>query len=385
MSLLSLVYALRRLAIFLLGSAFFFQCTNKKALNAYIIRGNLKNLPAGSVVLETRFSLERETLDSVEVIDGKFEFTLPVARYPESVEVTISHYDTNHVKRGIFFPTGTKGKAGFGGIESTNSFMLEEGVELNGPVKCYDKGTWSDFHSQQIIKVGRQTRVMYDDTAGFQVINNLNVLKNLVRQHPYSYYYLDVLSRRAPRATNAQFYALFNLLNSDVRESPSGRKLKHYFDTRDQHRLTWATTLPDSNGINQPILVKDAALTMVIFWASWCGPCRSEIPQLKKTYKEYTVAKGLHMVSISVDDRKKEWKKALRAENMPWKQLFITPETLTYARELFGYDQRVPLTLFVSSEGEIVESFTGYGEKSAEQFEKLIAKHIAVRERQGSL
>jgi len=385
MSILSLMYALHRPAIILLGSAFFFQCSDNKVPDAYIIRGNLKNLPAGSVVLETPYSAERQTLDSVRVVDGKFEFRVPVARYPESIQVTISHYDTNHIKRGIFFLTGTKGKAGFGGIESSNSFMLEEGVELIGSVKCYDKGAWSDFHSQQIIKVGRQARVMYDDTAGFQVINNLNTLKSLVKQHPYSYYYLNVLKTRAPRATNAQFYALFNLLNPDVRESATGRKLKHYFATRGQKKLTWNTSLPDTNGRPQPILGKDADLTMVILWASWCGPCRAEIPQLKETYRRYADPKGLHMVSISVDDRKKDWQKALHAEKMPWKQLLVTPEIMTYARELFGYDQRLPLTLFVSREGKVLKSFTGYGENSAKQFEQLILNHTNPQKSGGTL
>jgi hypothetical protein len=91
------------------------------------------------------------------------------------------------------------------------------------------------------------------------------------------------------------------------------------------------------------------------------------------------------MISISVDDRKNEWKNALRVEKMPWKQLVMKGEALTYARELFGYDQRVPLTLFVSSEGKIVKSFVGYGKKSTGQFEGLIRKHAAARKRQGTL
>ena len=385
MSLLSPVNALRYPATLLLGCAFFFHCANKRVPDEYVIPGNLMNLPPGSVVLETPFSEDQLTLDSVEVVDGKFEFRLPVARYPEPIRVAISHYDTNRVKRSIFFPTGTKGKAGYGGLESSSEFLLENGVELKGVVKCYDTGAFSNFYSQQTIKVGRQTRVMYDDTAGFQVINNLETLMSLVRQHPYSYYYLEVLKWRAPRATNARFYTLFNLLDSDVRESPSGRELKHYFDSRAQHKLTWATSLPDPNGISQPVLSKEAGLTMVVLWASWCGPCRAEIPQLKKTYQKFAEQENLDLVSISVDDRKENWEKALRAEQMPWKQLLMTPDIRTFAREIFGYDQRVPLTLFVNSAGEIVESFEGYGEDSAEQFEELIVKHSSARERQGTL
>src|SRR5690606_32222687 len=139
--------------------------------------------------------------------------------------------------------------------------------------------------------------------------------------------------------------------------SPTGRTLKNYVDTRHQYKLTPETSLPDSNGTIQPILNRHANLTMVILWASWCGPCRAEIPQLKKIHQKFIDQPGFQMVSISIDDARKAWNKAMQKEKMPWKQLLMTSEAMEFSKEIFGFTQQVPLTLFVDGEGKTLQSF----------------------------
>lgn len=70
--------------------------------------------------------------------------------------------------------------------------------------------------------------------------------------------------------------------------------------------------------------VKGKRGTLVIFWASWCGPCRDEIPAMKKIYAEYK-SKGINLVSISIDHDRKAWKKAVALEKMPWPNLSNLP------------------------------------------------------------
>ena len=56
---------------------------------------------------------------------------------------------------------------------------------------------------------------------------------------------------------------------------------------------------------------------LIDFWASWCNPCRKEIPNLKKLYAQYS-GKGFEIVSISIDQKKADWEKALKEEGLTW-------------------------------------------------------------------
>ena len=69
----------------------------------------------------------------------------------------------------------------------------------------------------------------------------------------------------------------------------------------------WLTTPPETKG----------KFVLIDFWASWCNPCRKEIPNLKNLYKLYG-DKGFQIVSISIDKKKAEWEKALEEEQLPW-------------------------------------------------------------------
>ena len=65
-------------------------------------------------------------------------------------------------------------------------------------------------------------------------------------------------------------------------------------------------------------LIKKGEYTMLEFWASWCHPCRQEIPHLKKVHERY---KDFNIISISIDEREVDWKKAMDKEGMTWTQL----------------------------------------------------------------
>lgn len=67
------------------------------------------------------------------------------------------------------------------------------------------------------------------------------------------------------------------------------------------------------------ILPSDKKYILVEFWASWCSPCRAEIPHLKEVYKKYN-QNGFDIISISIDDNTNNWNKALSEEKLPWRQ-----------------------------------------------------------------
>ncbi len=58
-------------------------------------------------------------------------------------------------------------------------------------------------------------------------------------------------------------------------------------------------------------------IVLVEFWASWCGPCRAEIPHMKQAYADYGPL-GFEIFSFTVDDEREDWEDASEEENLPW-------------------------------------------------------------------
>lgn len=87
------------------------------------------------------------------------------------------------------------------------------------------------------------------------------------------------------------------------------------------------------------------------FWASWCGPCRQEIPNLKKAYSTYHT-KGVEFLSVSIDKDAQAWKKAMKEENMPWHQV-LAPNAGTEVMKLYQFSG-IPYILILDKDGKIV-------------------------------
>ena len=111
---------------------------------------------------------------------------------------------------------------------------------------------------------------------------------------------------------------------------------------------------PDGKKVKLSEYVPEGKYVMLEFWASWCGPCRGEIPHLREVYKEYK-DKGFEIVSISIDRKDQDWKKAMKEENMVWTQLndpgeFEGPVTQVY--NIMG----VPTCILLDKEGHIFKT-----------------------------
>ena len=87
------------------------------------------------------------------------------------------------------------------------------------------------------------------------------------------------------------------------------------------------------------------------FWASWCGPCRAEIPHLKEAYKEYS-DKGVAFFSVSIDKDNAAWKKAMKEENMAWPQV-CAPKAGKDVMKQYQFSG-IPYILVIDKEGRIV-------------------------------
>ena len=112
--------------------------------------------------------------------------------------------------------------------------------------------------------------------------------------------------------------------------------------------------MEDING-NQ-VSVKDVfsknKITIIDFWASWCGPCRQEMPNLVNTYNKYK-EQGLGIVGVSLDEDKEQWKDAVKEMNMTWIQLSDLKGWGNSAAQMYGI-QAIPFTIIVDEKGNVL-------------------------------
>lgn len=127
---------------------------------------------------------------------------------------------------------------------------------------------------------------------------------------------------------------------------------------------------PNDKGITQAFKQYEGKYLLIDFWASWCGPCRASVPKVKKLYSTYK-DKGFEVVSISIDDNKKAWEKAMIEENMPWQQWLSPDKNETMQKFLFS---GIPTLYLVDRQGKIVARYTGYNENMEKKIAEIFLK-----------
>jgi thiol-disulfide isomerase/thioredoxin len=108
----------------------------------------------------------------------------------------------------------------------------------------------------------------------------------------------------------------------------------------------------DGNEIKLSSVVGEGKYVLLDFWASWCAPCRAEMPFLKKDYEKYH-SKGFEIFAISIDKKKEPWAKASKAEDFPWINTHVIDEEGRNA-QLAYYVSSIPANLLIGPDGKII-------------------------------
>ena len=113
-------------------------------------------------------------------------------------------------------------------------------------------------------------------------------------------------------------------------------------------------TLPDTEGNPMTLsnIIAKNKYTLIDFWASWCGPCRREMPNVVAAYKEYN-KKGFGIVGVSLDSDAEAWKKAIKDMGMTWDHMSDVKGWQCEGAALYGVNS-IPATVLVAQDGTII-------------------------------
>ena len=130
--------------------------------------------------------------------------------------------------------------------------------------------------------------------------------------------------------------------------------------------------LVSPNGKTVKLSKLKGKMVLIDFWASWCGPCRKENPNVVRLYNQYK-AKGFTVFSVSLDQDAEAWKKAIASDGLIWpNHVSDLLGWQTPLVQLYGFEG-IPHTVLIDQEGKIIG--TGLRGESLEQKLKELFKN----------
>ena len=148
---------------------------------------------------------------------------------------------------------------------------------------------------------------------------------------------------------------LFLLLSPELQNSVKGKEIQEQITIGKKSMVGTVAenfTQPDSDG--KPVTLQSlrGKYVLVDFWASWCGPCRAESPNLVKAYGQYR-ASNFEILSITLDQSKDKWLKAVKEDAYTWPQVGDLKGWENAAARQFGV-MGIPFNFLLDPNGVII-------------------------------
>lgn len=197
--------------------------------------------------------------------------------------------------------------------------------------------------------------------------------KEFVETHPNTVLSAYILSGHSTIWGKESTVNLYDAFSDDAKESVYGERIRRFIDLSKEPQIGDAyvnLTLNDTSGVSKMLSENLGRITLIEFWAGWCGPCREENPNLVKTYNEHK-KDGFEVYAVSLDDSEELWKEAIKEDDLPWLQVSDLLGNQSVPKLTYGVSG-IPDNFLVDNSGEIIARGLR-GEKLDAKIKELLA------------
>jgi thiol-disulfide isomerase/thioredoxin len=358
---------MKKIIGFLLVLVYFTAC-NQLAENEFILEGTIEGIENGKkAVLETQdeTGMGLKALDSVVIKDGKFTFKgtveEPELRFVQVEGVNgkaVFILENGEINMKIFKDSVNKTiTSGTFNNEQFAKYTIEQGKIQK---KIMDFRNTNMAKMQDAVKVNDSITInrLRDQFSNLQKeLNDYNV--TFSEKNPKAFISVLMLENMfyQPDADIEKIKKIYTNLDKTIQSTKPGKKISEMISSFNAAEI--GKKAPDFSGPSpdgKTVSLKEVIgkVTIIDFWASWCGPCRKENPNVVALYNEYH-DKGLNIIGVSLDKEGdgEKWKQAIEADKLAWPQV----SNLKYWNDPIAkkYNiQSIPATFILDANGIIV-------------------------------
>lgn len=360
----------------ILGILFCLQSTT--IAQNYHIQGKIEGGTVSTVYLcETNKSV----FDSAQVKNGTFTFEKPINRirqvamqigrskqlflledHPLQVTFKVNKTIRNLIT-GSFEMKGSENQRLLGMMNKAlgNEMMTSLGIALMGQ-KAQTDQQLRDSLGNMYIKAKANTKAVFD---------------TIVSQHHDSYVSALIIKDFYSKEKDydaTRMLQLYGDLSPQVRASSIGKELKATIEKMQvtgigQMAPEFHLQTPEGKSVSLSSL--RGHYVLIDFWASWCGPCIREIPNVKKTYERFH-SEGFEILSVSLDNKSENWENAIRKHGLNWNHVSSLKGWKCPVAKLY-HVSAVPAMFLIGPDGRIIDNNVS-GATLEKTVEKLYTK-----------
>jgi peroxiredoxin len=342
-------------------------CNNENQKGKFTVSGDLKNAPDQKIYLEELSFSQKDpvVLDTAELKNGQFKISAlapeqgfyrlrlekndaPFFFINDQPSILLSaDYKTLSLETVLFnTPASASLRKFITGIRNMGKTLQEKSILLQqyqAPVETDSVYTVMKKDFSQIENEYKNYIIQYLDTTQSPIVAMfcLGYTQNIEPEKITKT--IEGLGTRFPG--NQNIAGIITQYKQQVAKN----------DAKPQDgKLAPDLNMPDTSGKPFSLSQLRGKYVLVDFWASWCGPCRGENPNVVKAYNRFK-DKNFTVLGVSLDKDKASWVKAINDDHLTWYQISDLKYWNSAAVGLYGFDG-IPYNVLVNPEGKIIGS-----------------------------